>query len=92
MGLKLDQRPQGVTVTQVLTDSPGDQAELLRRDVILRCNRDAASTFAGIQKRVRRALPRTIVQLTVNRAGQIWSRSVTLGEYQSGHLIGGHQD
>ena len=92
LGLKLDQRPQGVIVTQVLTDSPSDQAELLPHDVILRFNRDPVSTFSEIQKRVRRTPPGTIVQLTVNRAGQILSRSVTLGEYQSGHLIGEHQD
>ena len=92
LGLKLDQRPQGFTVTQVLTDSPADQAGLLPHDVILRFNRDFVSTFSEIQKRVRRAPPGTIAQLTVNRAGQILSRSVTLGEYQSGHLIGEHQD
>ena len=92
LGLKQDQCPQGVTVTQVLTDSPADQAELLPNDVILRFNRDSVSTFSEIQKRVRRTPPGTTVQLAVNRAGQILSRSVTLGEYQSGHLIGEHQD
>ena len=79
LGLKQDQCPQGVTVTQVLTDSPAD-------DVISRFNRDSVSTFSEIQKRVRRTPPGTTVQLAVNRAGQILSRSVTLGEYQSGHL------
>ena len=92
LGIKLDQRPQGITVTQVLTDSPADQAGLLPDDVILRFNRDSVSTFSEIQKRVRGTPPGTTVRLTVNRAGQILSRSVTLGEYQSGHLTGEYQD
>ncbi|MDP7279640.1 MAG: S1C family serine protease [Candidatus Poribacteria bacterium] len=92
LGIKLDQRPQGITVTQVLTDSPADQAGLLPDDVILRFNRDSVSTFSEIQKRVRGTPPGTTVRLTVNRAGQILSRFVTLGEYQSGHLTGEYQD
>ncbi len=92
LGIKLDQRPQGITVTQVLTDSPADQAGLLPDDVILRFNRDSVSTFSEIQKRVRDTPPGTTVRLAVNRAGQILSRSVTLGEYQSGHLTGEYQD
>jgi serine protease Do len=73
------ERPEGALVSEVVKDSPADKAGLKQGDIILEYNNTPVKSLGGFRNEISLMNPGTIVNLKVNRKGQILVVPVTLG-------------
>ncbi len=73
------EKAEGALISEVVKDSPADQAGLKQGDVILECNGTTIKSLATFRNEISLMNPGTTVKLKVNRKGQILSIPVTLG-------------
>ena len=71
---------QGVTITRVIPSSPAARARLRAGDIILRFDRSIVGNTAELQKLMADAEPGDVVQAVIDRAGQVRTYYVELGQ------------
>ena len=71
---------QGVTITRVISASPAARARLRAGDIILRFDRSIVGNTAALQKLMADAEPGDVVQAVIDRAGQVRTYYVELGQ------------
>ncbi|HSW85962.1 MAG TPA: DegQ family serine endoprotease [Rhabdochlamydiaceae bacterium] len=80
------EKPEGALVSEVVKDSPADKAGLKQGDIILEYNNNPIKSLGGFRNEISLMCPGTIVNLKINRKGQIQTLSVTLGT-ASDHVL-----
>ena len=77
---------QGVTITRVVPSSPAARARLRAGDIILRFDRSIVGSTAELQKLMAESEPGDVVQVVIDRTGQVRTNYVELGQ-QPGYLM-----
>ena len=73
----------GILVTQVMEDSPAEDAELKQGDIILEIDGDKVDKVANFRNRIALTAPGTMVKLTILRDGEQETIKVKIGEMNS---------
>jgi len=77
----------GILVTQVIEDSPADDAGLKQGDVILEIEADKVSKVGHFRNRIALTAPGTKVRLTILRDGQEEKLNVIIGKLETGESV-----
>lgn len=75
--------PRGVAVTHVVKGSPAERAGLREKDVILRYDGEAVSSYRKLSRLIGESAPGHHARLSVRRGGSEEELNVTLGQRQS---------
>lgn len=78
---------EGILITQVIEDSPADDADLKQGDIILQIDGESVDKVANFRNRIALTAPGAKVRLTVLRDGDRKEIKVTIGKqnaYESG--------
>src|ERR1043166_343777 len=78
---------RGVGVTEVVKDSPAEQAGVRKDDVILRFDGESVTSVRKLTRLVSESSPDQTVRLTISRAGSEQEVSVTLAKRDFGGLL-----
>jgi serine protease Do len=73
-------KPEGALISEVIKDSPADQAGLKQGDIILEYNRSIVKSIGSFRNEISLMPPGSTVTLQVNRKGQILTIPVKLGQ------------
>ncbi len=71
---------QGVLIAEVMADSPAEAAGLEEGDVILRIGDSVAKSVQTVVRTIRGSDPGDVIDVEINRDGEIRTFQVTLGE------------
>ncbi len=77
----------GILVTQVIEDSPADDAGLKQGDVILEIEADKVNKVGHFRNRIALTAPGTKVRLTILRDGQEEKLNVIIGKLETGESV-----
>ncbi len=80
LGVTLEQSANGVTVAEVVADSPAAEAGLEAGDIIAAVNGAAARRPADVVNAVRAAQPGDVLALTIERGGETLEIEAVLGQ------------
>lgn len=83
---------RGVIVSEVVEDSPAEEADLRSEDVILEFNGRPIESSSDFRRRVAERMPGTEVTLTIFRDGERMEVDVVLGEYPTEELAAADQE
>ena len=72
-------KPEGALVSEVVKNSPADQAGLKQGDIIIEYNKTPVKSLQSFKNDISLMGPGAILNLTVNRKGKILSIPITLG-------------
>ena len=78
LGIMFTRTPDGLTIAQVIADSPADKAGLKRGDVIKAVNATAVETQQNLTDQLKDKQVGDTITLTIDRDGQTQDVSVTL--------------
>ena len=76
-------KPEGALVSEVVKDSPADKAGIKQGDIILEYNNCVVKSLQSFRNEISLMAPGSVVNLKVNRKGQIITIPVTLGTSSS---------
>lgn len=83
------ERPEGALVSEVIKDSPADKAGVKQGDIILEYNKIPVKTMGGFRNEISLMEPGSVVNLKINRKGQLLTIAVTLGTASDRQLASG---
>jgi serine protease Do len=83
-------KPEGALISEVIKDSPADQAGLKQGDIILEYNKIPIKSLQSFRNEISLMNPGTTIDLKINRKGQIMSISVVLGTASDNIALGGN--
>lgn len=72
-------KPEGALISEVVKDSPADKAGLKQGDIILEYNKIPVKSLQSFRNEISLMNPGTVLNLKINRKGQILSIQATLG-------------
>lgn len=72
-------KPEGALISEIVKDSPADKAGLKQGDIILEYNKQPVKSLQSFRNDVSLMPPGSVVQVKVNRKGQMITVPVTLG-------------
>jgi len=73
------EKPEGVLISEVMKDSPAEKADLKQGDIILEYNGMPIKSLGSFRNDISLMKPGTEIKLTINRRGEILTKTVTLG-------------
>lgn len=73
------EKAEGVLISDIVKDSPADKAGLKQGDVIIECNGTPIKSMSGFRNEISLMNPGTVVNLKINRKGEMLKIPVTLG-------------
>ncbi|MBI2743635.1 MAG: DegQ family serine endoprotease [Chlamydiales bacterium] len=83
------EKAEGALVSEVIKDSPADQAGLKQGDIILEYNKNSIKSLGGFRNEISLMAPGSKIDLKVNRKGKILNIPVTLGSASDDKLSTG---
>ncbi|MGC1878082.1 MAG: DegQ family serine endoprotease [Rhabdochlamydiaceae bacterium] len=83
-------KPEGALISEVIKDSPADQAGLKQGDIILEYNKIPIKSLQSFRNEISLMNPGATIDLKINRKGQIMSISVVLGTASDNIALGGN--
>lgn len=73
------EKTEGALISDVIKDSPADKAGLKQGDIVLEYNNIIVKTLGSFRNDISLMKPGAVVNLKINRKGEILMRQVTLG-------------